>query len=88
MRVVINTGTWLKRLDEVSSHFRFLPRIYVPFFCLNYFRISETEGKIAIDYRKIDKDPPPDLTLLQRLLVFKKRRLTPAPVPERTFLET
>jgi UDP-2,3-diacylglucosamine pyrophosphatase LpxH len=86
-RVVINTGTWLKRLDDVSSHFRFLPKIYVPFFCLNYFRISETEGKIAIDYHKIDKDPPPDLTLLQRLLVFRKRRRTPDPVPARTLLE-
>jgi UDP-2,3-diacylglucosamine pyrophosphatase LpxH len=86
-RVVINTGTWLKRLDDVSSHFRFLPKIYVPFFCLNYFRISEAEGKIAIDYHKIDKDPPPDLTLLQRLLVFKKRRQTPDPVPERTLLK-
>lgn len=86
-RVVINTGAWLKRLDDVSSHFRFLPKIYVPFFCLNYFRISETGGKIAIDYHKIDKDPPPDLTLLQRLLVFKKRRQTPEPVPERTLLE-
>ena len=86
-RVVINTGTWLKRLDDVSSHFRFLPKIYVPFFCLNYFRISETEGKIAIDYHKIDKDPPPDLTLLQRLLVFNKRRHTSDPVPERTLLE-
>ena len=86
-RVVINTGTWLKRLDAVSSHFRFLPKIYVPFFCLNYFRISETGGKITVDYHKIDKDPPPDLTLLQRLLVFKKRRRIPDPVPERTLLE-
>ena len=73
-RVVINTGTWLKRLDIVSSRYRFLPNIYVPFFCLNYFRISETEGKIAIDYHTIDKEQPKDLSLLQRLLVFKRRR--------------
>ena len=87
-RVVINTGTWLKRLDNVPARFSFLlPEIYVPFFCLNYFRISETEGKIAIDYHKIDKDPPQDLSLLQRLLVFKKRRRTPDPIPERTLLE-
>jgi hypothetical protein len=86
-RVVINTGTWLKRLDDVPIRFRFLPNIYVPFFCLNYFKISETGGKIAIDYHKIDKAPPQDLTLLQRLLVFRKRRQTTEPIPERTLLE-
>jgi UDP-2,3-diacylglucosamine pyrophosphatase LpxH len=85
-RVVINTGTWLKRLDDVSTHFRFLPKIYVPFFSLNYFRISETEGKIAIDYHTIHKDQPKDLSFLQRLLVFKRRRHTPDPIPERTLL--
>ena len=86
-RVVINTGTWLKRLEDVSSHFRFLPKVYVPFFCLNYFKISETEGKVAIDYYTIHKDQPKDLSLLQRLMVFKRRRQTPDPIPERTLLE-
>ncbi len=86
-RVVINTGTWLKRFDVVPTRFRFLPEIYVPFFCLNYFRISEIDGKIVIDYHTIDKDPPKDLTLLHRLLVFKRRRRTPDPIPERTVLE-
>jgi hypothetical protein len=36
---------------------------------LNYFRISEVDGKIAIDYHKIHKDQPQDMSLLQRLLV-------------------
>jgi len=85
-RAVINTGTWLKRLDDVKTRFRFLPKIYVPFFCLNYFKISEAEGKIAIDYYKIDKDPPPDLTLLQRLLVYKKRGKAQDAIPERTLI--
>ena len=87
-RVVINTGTWLKRLDDVSTRLRFLPNIYIPFFCLNYFRISDTEGKITIDYHTIAKAPPPDLSLLQRLLVFKRPRRSAAPIPERTVLET
>ena len=86
-RVVINTGTWLKRLEDASSHFRSLPKVYVPFFCLNYFKISETEGKVAIDYYTIHKDQPKDLSLLQRLMVFKRRRQTPDPIPERTLLE-
>jgi hypothetical protein len=86
-RAVINTGTWLKRLDNVKPRFRFFPKIYVPFFCLNYFKISETDGKIAIDYYKIDKDPPPDLTFLQRLLLFKRTSRPQEPIPERTWLE-
>ena len=56
-RVVINTGTWLKRLDHVTPRVGFLPGIYVPFFCLNYFRISATDGQIAIDYREDPQGP-------------------------------
>ena len=87
-RAVINTGTWLKRLDNVQTRIGFLPEIYVPFFCLNYFKISAANGKISIDYHTIGKDPPPDLSLLERLLIFKKRRRTPDPIPKRTVLET
>ena len=87
-RVVINTGTWLKRLDDVGTRVGFLPEVYIPFFCLNYFRISDTDGKITIDYRTIDKAPPQDLTLLQRFLVFKRQRRTSEPIPEHTVLET
>jgi UDP-2,3-diacylglucosamine pyrophosphatase LpxH len=86
-RVVINTGTWLKRLNDVRTRLGFLPKVYAPFFCLNYFRISETNGKIAIDYHKIDKAAPRDLTLLQRLLIVRKRHLMPDSIPERTLLE-
>jgi UDP-2,3-diacylglucosamine pyrophosphatase LpxH len=86
-RVVINTGTWLKRLDDVRTRFGFLPEVYIPFFCLNYFRISDTDGKITIDYRTIDKAPPQDLTLLQRFLVFKRQRRTSEPIPEHIVLE-
>jgi len=86
-RVVINTGTWLKRFEDVPTRIGFLPRLYVPLFCLNYFRISETDGKIAIDYHKIDKAPPKDLSLLQRLLISQKHRHISDPIPERTLLE-
>ena len=86
-RLVINTGTWLKQLQDVPTHFGFLPEVYVPFYCLNYFKISKVDGKIAIDYYKIDKEQPRELNLLQRLLVLKKRTKTQEPIPERTFLD-
>jgi UDP-2,3-diacylglucosamine pyrophosphatase LpxH len=87
-RAVINTGTWLKRFSHESPRFGYLPGIYVPFFSLNYFRLSAAApGQIVIDYRQIHKDPPPDLDLLQRLLVSRKRPPDPDPIPERTILE-
>jgi hypothetical protein len=49
-RVVINTGTWLKKLERVPARFLLLPSVYRPSFRLNYFRISEDDGRIALDY--------------------------------------
>ena len=86
-RVVINTGTWLKRFDAVPNRLRFLPKVYVPSFCLNYFRMGETEGRAVIEYHRIDKKPPEDLSLLQRLLTFGKRRKVDEQIPSRTFLD-
>jgi len=86
-RAVINTGTWLKQLHDVQPHVGFLPEVYVPFYCLNYFKISKVDGKVAIDYHKIYKEQPQELNLLQRLLVIKKRTKAQEPIPERTFLE-
>lgn len=86
-RAVINTGTWLKRLDDVRARLGFLPKVYIPFFCLNYFKVSEIEGRIAIDYQRIDKQPPKDLSLLQRVLASGKRRKVEEDIPERTFLD-
>jgi len=86
-RAVINTGTWLKRLDDVPARLGFLPKVYIPFFCLNYFKVSEIEGRIAIDYQRIDKQPPKDLSLLQRVLASGKRRKVEEDIPERTFLD-
>jgi hypothetical protein len=70
----------------MAPHIGFLPSIYVPFFCLHYFRISEAGDRIAIDYHQIHKDPTPDLTLLQRLLFYKKRGRVQDPIPEPTLL--
>ena len=33
-RAVINTGTWLKKLERVPARFRLLPSVYHPSFCL------------------------------------------------------
>ncbi len=64
-RCVLDTGTWLKLFKRMPTKFGLLPAIYTPAYCLNYFRISEEDSKILIEYKKIDKSPPSDLTLFR-----------------------
>ena len=86
-RVILNTGTWIKRFERVSPRFGLLPQVYVPSFCLNYFRICGEDGKLAVEYRTIEKVPAKELTLLQRVMASRKRRSPPEPIPERILLE-
>jgi hypothetical protein len=73
-------------LKRTAKRFDFLPQIYVPSYCLNYFRIHEAGGEVVIDYHKIEKTPAQELTLLERVLASRKRRTAPEPVPDRTVL--
>ncbi len=86
-RVVLNTGTWLKRLVRVPLRFGYLPDIYVPFYFLDYFKLSETDGTVVIDFQRVDKAQPQELDLLQRVLISRKRRHVEEPIPERIILE-
>ncbi|MCZ6765833.1 MAG: hypothetical protein O7D32_02760 [bacterium] len=83
-RAVVNTGTWLKKLTPVAPRFGTLPPIYVPSFCLNFFRIHGADGKVVIEYQKIEKKPERELTLVQRLLTPRHGGAPAEPIPERT----
>lgn len=87
-RAVLNTGTWIKRFERVPPRLGLLPQIYVPSFCLNYFRVSEEGGRVAIEYRTIHKTPTRELSLLQRMLASSGKRTPSEPIPERTVLGT
>jgi len=71
-KVIINTGTWLKLLKRIPVIFGYMPAIYRPTFRLNYFKIHEENGKIAIEYTEIPKTPAVELSILQRILIFNK----------------
>ena len=86
-RVVINTGTWLKRLDHVPARLMYMPGVFVPSYCLNYFKISEGDGRIVIDYGIIEKDHGQELDLLQRLLAATAAIDDKDPIPKRTVLD-
>ncbi|QPV64131.1 metallophosphoesterase family protein [Halosimplex litoreum] len=81
-RLVINTGTWLKRLHRVDPRIGLLPPVYYASYRLNYFRLTATDdGGVRVDYEVVDKPDPDDETLLQRLL-------TRPPEPEARIPET
>ena len=86
-RYIINTGSWLKRLDYVPVRLGRLPGIYVPSYQLNYFELTEADGTIRIRYRIIPKTAPNDLTLLERLLILGRRAKTLPPIPPETCVE-
>jgi UDP-2,3-diacylglucosamine pyrophosphatase LpxH len=82
-RLVLNTGTWLKRLHRVDPLFGILPPVYYASYRLNYFRVSPTEdGAVAVEYEVVEKADPNDETLLQRVLSRPPRR--ESEIPERT----
>ncbi|ELY51290.1 MULTISPECIES: metallophosphoesterase [Natronorubrum] len=84
-RVVVNTGTWLKKLQHVETRFSRLPGVYVPSFQLNYVRIFAEGDRIVVEYEEIDTDKPRDLTRFQRLIA---RRPPPKePIPARTVID-
>ena len=68
-RLVINTGTWLKRLQRVDPIYGLLPPVYYASYRLNYFRLSPADdGGVRVEYDVIEKSDPQDETRLQRLL--------------------
>jgi UDP-2,3-diacylglucosamine pyrophosphatase LpxH len=85
-RIIINTGTWLKRLTRIKAWGRLLPDIYYPTFSLNYFRIHRREGRVVIDYELIPRETPSGLTLLQRFLILGRKRKVKFDIPARTIL--
>ena len=85
-KIVINTGTWLKMPKKVPVVFGQLPPVYIPAFRLNYFRIAEEDGQLAIHYEQIEKRPPSELTWSQRLLTLARRPAAGPPIPKRTIV--
>ena len=83
-RYVVNTGTWLKRLDYVPVRIGRLPGVYVPSYQLNYFELTEADGEIRISYHVIPKVPRNDLTWLERLLILGRPRAQLPVIPAET----
>ncbi|ELZ01631.1 metallophosphoesterase [Natrialba chahannaoensis JCM 10990] len=84
-RVVVNTGTWLKKLQHVETRFSRLPGVYYPSFRLNYYRIFAEGDRIVVEYEEIETDKSPDLTRFQRLVA--RHPSAEEPIPDRTVID-
>jgi UDP-2,3-diacylglucosamine pyrophosphatase LpxH len=84
-RVVVNTGTWLKRLSRRSVLLGVLPWVFYPSYRLNYVRIFEADGSVVVEYEVIPKSNPEELTLLERVLTRAPKRGDP--IPQRTVVK-
>ncbi|WP_135854239.1 metallophosphoesterase [Halorussus salinus] len=82
-RVILNTGTWLKRLHRKNPVVGILPPVFYSSYRLNYFRLSPAEdGRVVVEYEVVDKENPSEETLLQRLVTRSPTRRES--IPDRT----
>lgn len=86
-RYVLNTGSWLKKLERIPSIFRFLPAVYYPSYQLNYFKIFVNNGKIEILYECLPKVVDSGLTPLEKLAIAGRKKQKPTSIPQLTIVD-
>ncbi|ELY74579.1 metallophosphoesterase [Natrinema pallidum] len=83
-RLLVNTGTWLKRLHRRDVIAGRLPPVFYPSYQLCVVRIAAGDEGVTIEYEEIEKSSPvaEELTLTERLLTLGRE---PSPeLPDRT----
>jgi hypothetical protein len=87
-RVLVNTGTWLKRLHRRDVVAGYLPPVFYPSYQLCVVRIASEGGDVVVEYERVEKPSPTasELTLTERLLTLG-REPTPE-LPERAVVES
>ena len=86
-RYVINTGTWLKRLDRVRANLRLVPDVYVPSYRLNWFTVKQETGNIRVCYQMLPKEADDDLSWLEKIMIFGRRKPEEEEIPSQTLIE-
>ena len=93
-RLLVNTGTWLKRLHRRNVVAGVLPAVFYPSYQLCVVRIAPDRDGVAIEFEEIDKSSPTaaELTRTERLLTLGRapnpelpdRTVVPRRLPEAT----
>jgi UDP-2,3-diacylglucosamine pyrophosphatase LpxH len=82
--LLVNSGTWLKRLHRRDGVIGILPPVFYPSYQLSAVRIAAEDGDVAVEYETVQKPSPSpeELTLTERLLTLGRRPDTS--LPDRT----
>jgi len=86
-RLVVNTGTWLKRFHRRPVVAGLLPPVFHPSFRLSIVRIAAEPEGVTVEYETMEKPDPAkeDLTLTERLLTVGRE---PEPdIPDRVVID-
>lgn len=85
--LLVNTGTWLKRLHRRDGITGLLPPVFYPSYQLYVVKIAPEEAGVAVEYELIDKPSPArdELTLTERF--FTVGRDPDPELPDRTVVE-
>ncbi|WP_123538380.1 metallophosphoesterase [Halosimplex salinum] len=86
--LLVNSGTWLKRLHRRDGIIGVLPPVFYPSYQLCAVRIADEPGGVTVEHEAIEKPTPSpeELTLTERLLTLGRK---PDPeLPEGTVLES
>jgi len=85
--LIVNTGTWLKRLHRRDGVIGVLPPVFYPSYQLCAVRIARDPAGVAVEYEAIDKPSPlaEELTRTERL--FTLGREPELDLPDRRVLE-
>jgi UDP-2,3-diacylglucosamine pyrophosphatase LpxH len=86
--LIVNSGTWLKRLHRRDGIIGILPPVFYPSYQLGAVRIAREDGGITVEFEEIEKPlpSPEELTLTERL--FTLGRAPDTDFPERRVLDT
>jgi UDP-2,3-diacylglucosamine pyrophosphatase LpxH len=70
--LLVNTGTWLKRLHRRDGVMGILPPVFYPSYHLLAARIESTDGGVAVEFEEIQKESPSieELTRTERLFTL------------------
>lgn len=73
--LLVNTGTWLKRLHRRDGIIGILPPVFYPTYQLCVVRIAAESEGMVVDYDSVEKPSPrgEELTLTERLLTVGRK---------------
>ncbi len=73
--LLVDSGTWLKRLHRFDGVVGLLPPVFYPTYQLCVVRIADDDGDVTVEFEGIEKPGPgtEELTLTERLLILGRR---------------